>query len=216
MPADVQPYPSPVDVQDPEDAKDWLRRGIRSTRAERSARRREQAADALADVLETIPEVRQARCASVYVARESEPGTSPILRRLAARGVRVLLPVLGSGLQRDWAEYAGADDLQQRSPGRPPEPGGERLGPEALADADVIIVPALAVDTSGARLGQGGGWYDRALGHARDDVLVIALTFPEEVYEAGTRPLPHEPHDRHVDAVATPEGWQRLRRRDAA
>ena len=140
----------------------------------------------------------------------------PILERMAARGVRVLLPVLGSGLQRDWAEYAGADDLQQRSPGRPPEPGGEPLGPAALADADVIIVPALAVDTSGARLGQGGGWYDRALEHARDDVLVIALTFPEEVYEAGTRPLPHEPHDRHVDAVATPEGWQRLRRRDAA
>ena len=140
----------------------------------------------------------------------------PILERMAARGVRVLLPVLGSGLQRDWAEYAGADDLQQRSPGRPPEPGGEPLGPSALADADVIIVPALAVDTSGARLGQGGGWYDRALEHARDDVLVIALTFPEEVYEAGTRPLPHEPHDRHVDAVATPEGWQRLRRRDAA
>lgn len=216
MPGDVQPYPSPADTQDAEDAKDWLRRGIRAARSERSARRREQAAQAIADVLETIPEVRQARCASVYSATEGEPGTAEVLNRMSARGVRILLPVLGAGLQREWAEYRGADDLLQRSPGRPLEPGGPELGAHALADADVIIVPALAVDTSGARLGQGGGWYDRALEHARPDVMVVALTFPEEIYEAGVRPLPHEAHDHPIDAVATPEGWQRLRRPAAA
>ncbi len=137
-------------------------------------------------------------------------GTLPLLEDLALRGVRILLPVLGTGLERDWAPFAGADDLLERAPGRPPEPGTEHLGAEALAEADVIIAPALAVDTTGARLGQGGGWYDRALGHKRPDAKVVALVFPEEVYDAADRPLPREPHDKTVDAVATPLGWRRL------
>jgi 5-formyltetrahydrofolate cyclo-ligase len=219
MPAAVHPYPTldgVPDANDAEDVKVLVRQGIRSVRMARSAHRREEAEKALADVLETIPEVQQARCASVYVARESEPGTDTILERLAARGVRLLLPVLGAGLQRDWAEYSGQGDLVQRAPGRPREPGGTPLGAEALADADVIVVPALAVDSTGTRLGQGGGWYDRALAHARQGVLVIALTFPEEVYDADVRPLPREPHDRPVDAVATPAGWRRFTTPDAA
>ena len=69
-----------------------------------------------------------------------------------------------------------------------------------------MIAPALAVDTTGARLGQGGGWYDRALEHLRPGAPVVALVFPEELYDAQTRPLPRERHDRLVDAVATPAG----------
>ena len=120
------------------------------------------------------------------------------------------MPVLGSGLQRDWAEYAGPDDLRERAPGRPPEPGGDTLGAAALGDAEVVIAPALAVDTTGARLGQGGGWYDRALEHIRPGVPVVALVFPEELYDAASRPLPRERHDRLVDAVATPLEWHRI------
>ena len=91
---------------------------------------------------------------------------------------------------------------------RPSEPGTEHLGAEALAEADVIIAPALAVDTAGARLGQGGGWYDRALGHKRPDAKVVALVFPEEIYDAADSPIPTEPHDVPVDGFATPSGWQ--------
>ena len=207
----AQPYPPASDGLEVEDLKDYLRRSIRAARAARSPRRREEAALALASVVDTIPEVAEARCVSVYAARSTEPGTGPLLERLAARGVRVLLPVLGAGLQRDWAEYAGAEDLRQRAPGRPPEPSSPALGPEAIADADVIVAPALAIDTAGTRLGQGGGWYDRALLHARPGVRVIGLVFPDEVYDAGTRPLPRQPHDRTVDTVATPEGWRSLR-----
>ncbi len=207
----AQPYPPASDGPEVEDLKDYLRRSIRAARAARSPRRREEAALALASVVDTVPEVAEARCVSVYAARSTEPGTGPLLERLAARGVRVLVPVLGAGLQRDWAEYAGAEDLRQRAPGRPPEPSTPSLGPEAIADADVIVAPALAIDTAGTRLGQGGGWYDRALLHARPGVRVIGLVFPEEVYDAGTRPLPRQPHDRTVDTVATPEGWRSLR-----
>lgn len=204
----AQPYPHAAEGDEVEDVKDRLRTAIRAARKTRSQRLRDEAAAALADVVAHIPAVAAAKVVSVYAARPYEPGTDALLELLAARGTRILLPVLGSGLQRDWAEYAGPDDLRERAPGRPPEPGGPTLGPEALAEAEAIIAPALAVDTEGARLGQGGGWYDRALEHARPGTPVIALAYPEELYDATTRPLPREPHDRTVDAVATPEGWR--------
>jgi 5-formyltetrahydrofolate cyclo-ligase len=206
----AQPYPRVSEGDEVEDVKERLRMAIRDARKTRSVRLRDEAARALADVVLTIPAVADAGCVSVYASRVTEPGTGPLLEALAARGVRVLMPVLGSGLQRDWAEYAGPDDLRERAPGRPPEPGGETLGAAALADADVVIAPALAVDTTGARLGQGGGWYDRALEHIRPGVPVVALVFPEELYDADTRPLPRERHDRLVDAVATPLEWHRI------
>ncbi|MEN0129324.1 MAG: 5-formyltetrahydrofolate cyclo-ligase [Brevundimonas sp.] len=207
MSSAAQPYPRAADGDEVEDVKERLRTAIRAARKTRSQRLRDEAALALAHVVATIPAVADASVVSVYAARSTEPGTLDLLDLLAARGTRILLPVLGSGLQRDWAEYAGRDDLRERAPGRPPEPGGPTLGPEALALADAIVAPALAVATDGARLGQGGGWYDRALEHARPGVPVIALVFPEELYDAKTRPLPREPHDRVVDMVATPDGW---------
>ena len=206
----AQPYPRVSEGADVEDVKEELRLAIREARKARSPRRRDEAAKSLATVVLNIPAVANARCVSVYAARATEPGTGALLEELAARGVRVLMPVLGSGLQRDWAEYTGADDLRERAPGRPPEPGGPTLGAQALAEADVVIAPALAVDTSGARLGQGGGWYDRALEHIRPGVPVVALVYPEELYDAQVRPLPSERHDRRVDAVATPQEWHLL------
>ncbi|KGM15002.1 hypothetical protein N867_13010, partial [Actinotalea fermentans ATCC 43279 = JCM 9966 = DSM 3133] len=85
------------------------------------------------------------------------------------------------------------------------------LGADALTEVRAVIAPALAVDTDGGRLGQGGGWYDRVLRHAPADALVVAVVFDEEVYDAVVRPLPREPHDRLVDIVATPSGWRWLR-----
>ncbi|MCA5892951.1 5-formyltetrahydrofolate cyclo-ligase [Isoptericola sp. NEAU-Y5] len=195
---------------EPSDAKDALRRAIRAHRTERSPRLREQAAVAFADVLDTLPAVRDANVVATYVSRPAEPGTGELLERLAARGARVLLPVLGAGLARDWAEYAGADDLRERAPGRPPEPSGPPLGADAITHADVVVAPALAVDSHGVRLGQGGGWYDRLLKMARPEITVVALVFPEEVYDGDVQPLPVEDHDVPVHVVVTPDGWQEL------
>jgi 5-formyltetrahydrofolate cyclo-ligase len=192
------------------EAKEELRREIRARRASRPPRLRAEASIAFADVVESVPAVREATVVATYVSRPTEPGTWELLDRLAARGVRVLLPVLGAGLARDWAEYAGHDDLLERAPGRPPEPGGPTLGPDAIAAADVIVAPALAVDTRGARLGQGGGWYDRSLKQARQGVTVVAMVFPEEIYDADERPLPVEDHDMPVHVAVTPERWQDL------
>ncbi|MCL3861255.1 5-formyltetrahydrofolate cyclo-ligase [Actinotalea sp. K2] len=215
MSSAVQPYPASLSAMEIVDAKDELRRAIRAEREKRSPRVRSTAAEVLARVVGDLPQVRDAQVVAAYVSRPTEPGTVPLLERLAARGTRVLLPVLGTGLAREWAWYTTSQDLQVRAPGRPPEPPGPTLGPDALSQAEAIIAPALAVDTAGGRLGQGGGWYDRVLAHAREGTCVIATVYDEEIYDAASRPLPREEHDRTVDIVATPGGWQWVRTPDA-
>lgn len=87
--------------------------------------------------------------------------------------------------------------------GRPPaQPDGEALGAESLKEADLIVIPALAASADGTRLGQGGGWYDRALIHRSPGVPVAAVIFDDEVLEAGI--IPVEPHDVPIDAILTP------------
>ena len=211
MSSPAQPYPSRRAGLDLADAKDELRKAIRSERDKMSPKVRLRAAEGFAQVVGDLPQVRTARVVAAYVSRPNEPGTVPLLERLAGRGTRVLLPVLGTGLQRDWAWFTTADELEVRAPGRPPEPPGPTLGAEALTLAEAIIAPALAVDTAGGRLGQGGGWYDRVLAHARPDIIVVAMVYPDEVYDVQSRPLPRHDHDRHVDIVATPGGWQWVR-----
>lgn len=83
-------------------------------------------------------------------------------------------------------------------------------GADELAKADLIVVPALAVDARGVRLGQGGGWYDRALKHARPGVPIIAVVFEDEFFSNPDDYLPVEPHDQRVNGVLTPSGYTRL------
>ena len=182
-----------------------MRARAREDRLHQSDRLLAEAAKALAAHTLALPAVQSASCVSVYASRPSEPGTLPLIAALADRGVRVLIPRLGDGLKRGWGEYLGANDLTSRAPGRPPEPSGPFLPQAALADADVVVTPALAVDPSGTRLGEGGGWYDRCLPDARSDALILAYCFPEEVRDS-EHPVPHEAHDAPVHGVVTPEG----------
>lgn len=187
------------------DAKRALREHFRRLRRTRSSRECASLAEELADIV--LEYVTDAHCVAAYVSRGQEPRTMPLLAALDRNDIRVLLPALGPGLTRAWAEYRGASDLSVRAPGRPPEPSGDPLGPEALAEADVIVIPALAIDRKGYRLGQGGGWYDRALLHARPDALLVAAVYHEEFLDV---PLPRDIHDVPVHAVVTPTRWHRI------
>ena len=197
---------------EPDEAKVELRASIRRQRQQRAERRLAEHATALCERVLALDEIRNAKCVSVYASRPHEPGTLPLIEALHKQGVRVLIPLLGDGLQRGWGVYGGAADLIERAPGRPPEPSTEFLPSDVLRDADVVIVPALAVDTSGTRLGQGGGWYDRALADVQTGVPIIALTFAGEVRNAESEPLPREQHDVRVHGVITPEGYTPLPR----
>lgn len=187
-----------------EDAKEALRKAVRTHRASRPTRQREDDSARFAE--HGVQAVGDARCVAAYVSVPAEPDTAMLLDALRDNGVRVLLPVLGPGLARCWGEYTGRDNLAQQAPGRPLEPNGEVLAPETLHEADAVIAPALAVDGRGARLGQGGGWYDRALLHRRAGVPVFVMVHETELVP-DPELLPRVEHDVLVDAVITEERW---------
>ena len=174
--------------------------------AVRSARPEAERTAASAAIVGTLLQrLATVRAFAAYVPEETEPGHGRLPAAYTQLGARVLLPVVPPA----GSELAWAVDTGQLAPGRFGllEPVGPRLGPTALSTADVIVVPALAVARDGMRLGRGGGYYDRALRHARPDAVVVALVFDDEFVEE----LPSEPHDHRVDAVVTPSGgWQAL------
>ena len=163
------------------------------------------AAQAIAGHLTAAPEVRRAATVAAYVSMNGEPGTAPLLDALRAAGKRVILPVLLPDDDLDWATYEGAAELVAATRGLL-EPTGRLLGPDAVATADVVLVPGLAVDPSGVRLGRGGGSYDRALARVPAGTFTCVLLYDDEV---GV-PVPAEPHDRAVGWAATPAGVVRL------
>ena len=196
--------PAPGVVQ----AKAAMRAWIRAQRATRSLQERRAAAVGLAAVVLELPEVQAAKCVCLYVSMPSEPGTTPLRTALANAGIRVLLPVVLGGGQMDWALDAG--ELRPVRGLGGAEPTGPRLGRAAIRTADVVLVPALAIDTLGHRLGQGAGYYDRALPLLAPNVPVIAIVHDREVLDAAVQPIPVEPHDRRVDAVVTPVRYLRI------
>lgn len=190
----------PVSGYDAEDAKALLRKVIREHRRSRSTKSLTEHARSLAAT--GLQAVGSARTVALYVSTDTEPSTRVLLDQLHARGVAVLLPVLGPGLSRKWALYQGAADLAERSPGRPPEPSGPVLDADAVQRAEVIITPGLALDGNGNRLGQGGGWYDRMLAKVDPATPVFAMLFDDELITTDT--LPTDEHDVPVPAVITP------------
>ncbi len=189
--------------------KAQLRRRLRAERRTRSDQVGADLARELGMVVLEIPEVSTAGTVAVYSSMGTEPGTGPLREALREAGVRVLLPVLLEDDDLDWV----VDDGGPVPTGARlvPDPEGPRLGRAALAEADVVVVPALAVDTLGHRLGQGGGSYDRALARKAPVAVVVAAVHDDEVLDAAVECLPSEPHDLGVDVVATPSRWLRLR-----
>jgi 5-formyltetrahydrofolate cyclo-ligase len=193
-------------------SKAELRRRIIERRRGLDAYALAMAARDLRDVLLASPEVSKATCAAAYVSVGVEPGTGPLLEALADRGVRVLLPVLLPDGDLDWGTYEGPMALTAVTRGLL-EPTGEPLGVDAVLDADVVLVPGLAVDHEGTRLGRGGGSYDRvllrALTQRTPPTWSCVLLHEGEVLDS----LPKDPHDVPVMAAATPRELIRFRDR---
>ncbi|MFB7733877.1 5-formyltetrahydrofolate cyclo-ligase [Streptomyces sp. NPDC056112] len=198
--------------RDAEPAKRTLRREILTVRKTLTVDEVREAAHALAERALELPELTRARTIAAYVSVGTEPGTPPLLDALRARGTRVLLPALLPDNDLDWGAYTGEGSLARvQHSGRMAlfEPAGERLGPDAVATADVVLLPGLAVDARGMRLGRGGGSYDRVLARleaARAHPALVVLLYDTEVVGH----VPAEPHDRPVQAVVTPSGVRRF------
>ncbi|MBZ9638601.1 5-formyltetrahydrofolate cyclo-ligase [Streptomyces sp. PSKA30] len=192
--------------------KRTLRREILAVRGRLPADDVEAASAALAQRALDLPELAQAGIVAAYVSVGSEPGTLALLDTLHARGVRVLLPALLPDNDLDWGAYAGEGSLARVQHGGKMallEPVGERLGPDAVTAADVVLLPGLAIDARGMRLGRGGGSYDRVLARLEDAgarPALVVLLYDSEVVER----VPAEAHDRPVHAVVTPSGVRRF------
>jgi 5-formyltetrahydrofolate cyclo-ligase len=186
-------------------SKSELRAGIRARRRSRTESERELAAAQLRDRVLALPQsTGESARVAIYLSSPEEPGTGPLLDVLLASAVQVLVPVLLPDFDLDWTLVEPDRGQLVPSPvaggGRLQEPDGTRLGPSAIAGAELIVVPALAVDGYGRRLGQGGGSYDRALARVPAGVPVVELLFDDEILDD----IAAEPHDRAVRFAVTP------------
>src|SRR5690606_13014273 len=184
----------------PENQKRALRAELRGRRRIRTATEREEADAALTAQLTHLTSELGARSLSAYLSIPDEPGTRDFLRWADEQGIRVLLPVSREDGLLDWAPYDGADeDLDILGM---PTPTSELLGPIAINDVDLILVPAACIARDGMRLGWGRGYFDKTLGSMEGGPPVYAVIYDDELVDA----VPTEPHDMPVDGVVMPGG----------
>jgi 5-formyltetrahydrofolate cyclo-ligase len=187
------------DMPGVKEEKAALRTRLLAARGELAAEPRTAAGRAIRDALLERPEVQMAGTIAAYYSVGAEPDTRGLVYALWKRGSYVLLPLLRPDGDLDWASYEGPDSLVSGPRGLL-EPGETPRGPGAVARADAVLVPALAVDQAGNRLGRGGGSYVRALARVGPVVPLIALIYDAELLDY----VPAEPHDVKVRAVVTP------------
>jgi 5-formyltetrahydrofolate cyclo-ligase len=191
--------PARGDATDTATAKaQWRQRVRAARRALPPQRRSADAARLTTAILRLAATVPGPLCAHLPV--ETEPWSADGVEAVRAAGHEVLLPVVARrGEPLDWARYVGPRALAP-GPFGLREPVGPRLGPSAVARAGLVLLPALAVDRQGVRLGQGGGFYDRTLAEAGADVLLAAVLGDGELVDE----LPVAPHDRRVALAILP------------
>jgi 5-formyltetrahydrofolate cyclo-ligase len=179
--------------------KTALRRRLLADRARLGPDQRAAAGRALRDAVLGLPQAQMAGTIAAYYSLASEPDTHGLVYALWKRGSYVLLPVLRPDADLDWASYEGPDSLRPGPRGLA-EPSEPPRGPDAVARADLVLVPALAVDRGGIRLGRGGGSYDRALARVGPGIPTIALLYDGELLDE----IPAAGHDQRVRLVARP------------
>jgi 5-formyltetrahydrofolate cyclo-ligase len=187
----------------PSAKRDWRNALLAARRAVPASTRRAEAAALTTAAVAAAATMAGPVCC--YVPIGPEPGSARLLDALREAGHEVLLPVLSTARQPrgprplDWAPYLGPSCLVA-GPLRTRQPDTRRLGASAITHAGLVLVPALAVDHHGTRLGRGGGWYDRTLPLAGPHTALVAVVRDEELVPA----LPSESHDVPMTGVLTP------------
>lgn len=186
------------------DEKRLLRRRLLDARKARSDDERAASTRALTrHVLEIAHEVRGPVCCYLPVGPEpgaTGSGATTVPDALLAAGHEVYAPIVPSEPgPLDWTRYDGPDGLVEGRLGVR-EPGGARLGTAAVADAGLVLVPGLAVDHRGARIGRGGGYYDRTLPAVPPSTPVVVLLHDDELIDH----VPADDHDVRIGRVVLP------------
>jgi 5-formyltetrahydrofolate cyclo-ligase len=187
-------------------AKATLRAEVLAARRALTADQRAAAGRSLRDAILSMPETEMAGTVAAYYSVGNEPETRGLIFALWKRGTYVLLPLLLPDGDLDWASFEGPESLAAGPKGllQPTEPP---RGVMAVTSADLVLVPAVAVDRRGARLGRGGGSFDRALARVGPAVPTVALLHAGELREH----VPSGEDDIPVRAAALPgEGITRF------
>ncbi len=175
-----------------------LRAELRERRRTRPAHVVDTANLGFTENLIALAKETDAHTISAYLSTSFEPNMRPFLNWALADGRRVLLPIARQDGLLDWAEGDGETETEGLY--GLPEPVGGILGPIAINDADLILIPASAVDQHGTRMGWGRGYFDRTLGSMENCPPVFAVVFDDEILDE----VPRELHDAPVDGAVTP------------
>lgn len=181
-----------------------LRAELRQRRRNRTSTERSTAAEALTQQLIRLVGDLEAHSMAAFLSTNDEPETRDFLRWADERSLSILLPVSRADGLLDWAPYDGADEDQDVL--GMPTPTSELLGPIAINDVDLILVPAACIARNGMRLGWGRGYFDKMLGSMATRPPVYAVIFDDELVDE----VPTESHDMPVDGVVTPGGIRRF------
>lgn len=181
-------------------AKRALRAELRERRRITTAKERESADAAITQNLIDLTSDLGVRSLSAYLSLPEEPATREFLDWACEQGIRVLLPVSRADGLLDWAPYDGSDEAVDDF--GMPMPTSPILGPIAINEVDLILVPAATVDRTGMRMGWGRGYFDKTLGSMQNCPPVYAVIFDHELVDA----VPSERHDQRVNGVVTPSG----------
>ncbi len=180
--------------------KGALRERLLLARAALDPAAREAASRAIAARLGALPAWKDARTVALYAALGAEVDTAELARLALAEGKRVAWPrTSSSGPGLAFACCPAAELVP--GPARALEPPAD-APPLSLQSIDLFVVPGVAFDARGGRLGRGRGHYDAVLSRIRPGALRVGLAFDEQVVER----VPVEPHDVRVDVVVTPSG----------
>jgi 5-formyltetrahydrofolate cyclo-ligase len=175
-----------------------LRAELRERRQNLTSAQKDAATAGLTENLQSLVVDLSARSISCYLSARNEPDTRPFLNWAEAEGIRVLFPVTREDGLLDWTVGEGNEEIQGLA--GVPEAAGELLGPIAINDVDLIIVPAAAIDATGTRLGWGRGYFDKTLGSMEKCPPVYAVIYDHEYLDD----VPREVHDQPVNGVVTP------------
>lgn len=180
-------------------AKRALRAELRERRNLLSDSARDAAAAGVTEQLDALVADLHVRSMSCFLSTVTEPGTREFVEAAVRRGIRVLLPVTRADGLLDWSVATPDGAIAEGMFGLP-EPVGELLGPIAVNDVDLLVIPAAAVDRSGMRLGWGRGFYDKTIGSMEGCPPVYAVVYDSELLDE----VPRDLHDQPVTGVVTP------------
>jgi 5-formyltetrahydrofolate cyclo-ligase len=184
---------------DIDNAKRAMRADLRERRACLSEAARETAEHGIRTQLDALVDGLGARSISCFLSTTTEPGTREFVDAAVRRGIRVLLPITRNDGLLDWSVAEPGGDITEGLFGLP-EPVGELLGPIAVNDVDLLVIPAAAVDRTGMRLGWGRGFFDKTLGSMERCPPVYAVIYDTEFVDE----VPRDVHDQPVSGVVTP------------